>query len=190
MTRMRTLKTQIGWCAKAQWVLGSTMVCALGAFYLFGYRPQTNRLATLHEQIDRKQRDLRDNQTNLMIRPDVERTVRELEKKLDKFNTRLPRQQELGQFIRDVNRLSQQSMLRPFNVEYPAAPQRTELYAELPIQLKFEGDFLNVFSFLRQMEQMQRLTRVRSLQIHSNGTPSGQVAVELSMYIYFADSEG
>ena len=188
---MRTFKTQIGWCARAQWVLGVTMVGALGAFYLFGYRPQTQRLTALNEQIDQHQRELRDNQTKTTIRPEVEKQVMDLERHLMLFDKRLPKQQELGQFIRDVNRLSQQSMLRPFNVEYPTAgPQRSELFTELPIQLKFEGDFVNVFSFLRQMEQMQRMTRVRNLVINTANSPSGQVSVDLSMYIYFLDSEG
>lgn len=188
---MRTLKTQIGWCARAQWVLGATMVGALGAFYLFGFRPETQRLSKLNEQIDRKQLELQDNQSRTTIRQQVEKDVIELERRLEKFDARLPKQQELGQFIRDVNRLSHQSMLRPFNVEYPpTGPQRSELFTEVPITLKFEGDFLSVFSFLRQMEQMQRLTRVRNLNIRQSADLSGHVTVDLQMYIYFVDSEG
>ncbi len=167
------------------------MIGALGAFYLLGFRPQTNRLGALNEQIDQQQRELRDNQTKATIRPEVEKQVIALERHLKLFDKRLPKQQELGTFIRDINRLSQQSMIRPFNVEYPTAgPQRSELFTELPIQLKFEGDFSNVFSFLRQMEQMQRMTRVRNMVIKNTSASSGHVTVDLSMYIYFLDSEG
>ena len=167
------------------------MACALAGFYLFSYRPQTQKLAEFHDRFELKQRELHDNEIRTINLPEFEQSVRKLQLKLDKFDQRLPRQQELGQFIRDINRLSQQSMLRPFNVEYPAAPQHTELFAELPIQLKFEGDFPSVFSFLRQMEQMQRLTRVRTLEVKvKDGPTGGQVSVDLSMSIYFADSEG
>jgi Tfp pilus assembly protein PilO len=63
-------------------------------------------------------------------------------------------------------------------------PVRSELFAEQPVSLKFEGDFLKVFSFLRQTEQMQRLTRVRELKIKNNrSNKPGQVEVELSMNI-------
>lgn len=188
---MRTLKNQIGWCAQAQWVLGATMIGALAVFYIFGYRPETRKLAELNEQIDRKQRELQTSQTRTVIREQVELDVIKLKRRLENFDERLPKQQELGQFIRDVNRLSHQSMLRPFNVEYPpTGTQRSELFTEVPITLKFEGDFLSVFSFLRQMEQMQRLTRVRNLTIKQSKDLSGHVSVDLQMYIYFVDSEG
>jgi hypothetical protein len=47
---------------------------------------------------------------------------------------------------------------------------------------------MSVFSFLRQTEQMQRLTRVKELKLKSSdrADKAGQVEVELSMNIYFA----
>jgi len=41
--------------------------------------------------------------------------------------------------------------------------------------------------WLRQMEQMQRLTRVRDLTIKSKGPGSGVVEVQLSMNIYYTE---
>ena len=64
-----------------------------------------------------------------------------------------------------------------------------EQFAEWPISLKFEGDFMNVFSFLRKTEEMQRLTRLRGLRLKGldHGGKAGQVQVELSMNIYFSE---
>jgi Tfp pilus assembly protein PilO len=185
---MRTLKGQIGWCSRAQWVLGVTIVVCLGGFYLLGYRPQTRRLADLHMQIDARQRELRANQSRTLIRPEVERKVNELKRRLDRFDKRLPRQQEIAQFIREVTHLSRQSSLRRWEV-MPEAPRRfpNDAFAELPIRLKFEGDFLSVFSFLRQMEDMQRLTRVRGMNVRTADPSTGQVVVDLSMNIYFSE---
>jgi Tfp pilus assembly protein PilO len=68
-------------------------------------------------------------------------------------------------------------------------PVRSELFDEQPVSLTFEGDFVNVFSFLRQTEEMQRLTRVKELKLRSSDRTgkSGQVEVELSMNIYFSE---
>ena len=47
--------------------------------------------------------------------------------------------------------------------------------------------FLNACTFLRQTEEMQRLTRVRSISIRSKDGKLGQVEVQMAMNIYFAE---
>ena len=47
----------------------------------------------------------------------------------------------------------------------PGVPNRTDLYTEWPIALKFEGDFNSVFAFLRRTEEMSRLTQVKSMKV-------------------------
>ena len=66
-------------------------------------------------------------------------------------------------------------------------PTRAEQVRELPIKLQFEGDFTSVYAFLRNVEEMPRMTRVRGMQIKSRDRDaSGQVQVQLAMNIYFA----
>jgi hypothetical protein len=53
--------------------------------------------------------------------------------------------------------------------------------------MNFEGDFQNVFSFIRQLEEMQRLTRVRSLTVKCKDGKLGHVDVSMAMNIYFSE---
>jgi Tfp pilus assembly protein PilO len=186
---MRTLQSQIGWCAKAQLILGASLLLVCAAYYPLVHRPAAQRSSDLQMQMDTKQRELRANQSRNQVRRVVERKVADLRSRLVRFDRKLPKQQELDQFLRELTRLSQQSALRGWESSYQV-PKHRQLLIELPIELTFEGDFLNAFSFLRQMEQMERLTRVRSLSVRSakgaKGEP-GQVAVELAMSIFFLE---
>ena len=183
---MRTLQTQIGWYARAQWVLGVSMVALSAGFYLFGYHPSTQRLADARSQIAMKQRELMDNQTRTTIRPFVEQQVNESRRKLARFDKQLPKQVEWGQFLNDITLLRDQAGLRDCYI-VPTGAKPNDLFVEFPIQVKFQGDFLNVFSFLRQMEQMQRLTRVRDLTVRAKDPTTGLVDVSLSMNIYYTE---
>ena len=183
---MRTLQSQIGWCARAQWVLGTAMCVMVVGFYLFAYRPAGIRMASLRQEIDIKQRELKDNQSRTKVRPELEQRVNELQRKVDRFDKKLPRQQDFGQFYNDITFLGRQSALTKCSVEPAAVPKRNDKFVELPIDLRFEGNFLNVFSFLRQIDQMQRLTRIHNLKVTSKGH-AGQVEVQLSMNIYYAE---
>jgi Tfp pilus assembly protein PilO len=185
---MRTLQTQAEWCARAQWVLGITLVVMVVGFYALAYRPNKEKLDTLDQHIATKRRDLSSNRTRVQILPDVLLAVNEMRSRLERFDKKLPKSPELHAFINNITEVSNQAGLRNKWTVEPGVPVRSDLYAEWPISLKFEGDFKNVFNFLRRAEEMQRLTRVKGLKVRGlDGTKSGQVQVELSMNIYFAE---
>ena len=183
---MRTLQSQAGWCARAQWVLGTSIVTLCAAFYLFGYRPSTARLAQLRAQIDMKARELESNQRETAVRPRLEAEVADMKRRLARFHKQLPKQVEWGQFLNDITVLRDQANLRDCHI-VQAGAKPNDLFVEFPINVKFQGDFLSVFSFLRQMEQMPRLTRVRDLTVKAKEPGSGVVDVSLSMNIYYTE---
>ena len=183
---MPSLQTQIRWCARVQWTLAAIVLALATAFYLAGYRPVTGRLADLRRQIEERQRDLMAGRLQTKVLPDVAGEVRRLRERLDHSNKSLPPEPELPQFIRDVTQLSQQAMLKSFTYKL-GVPVRREQVSELPIQLSFAGDFANVFAFLRNAEEMPRLTRVRAMSIRTRDRDkSGQVQVTMTMNIYFS----
>jgi len=47
--------------------------------------------------------------------------------------------------------------------------------------------FQNVFSFIRQLEEMQRLARVKQMTVKCKDGKAGQVDVSLTMNIYFSE---
>ena len=190
---MLTLQNQIKWCSRLQWWLGGAMLLLWAAFLLLGYRPITRRQATLEQQIAMLQSELSTSSSKAGALPQVAGEVKIQRLKLDGAN-RLPKQNDLAQFIRDITQLSQQSSLKKFQYK-PEPRQRGQLFCQLPVKLTFEGDFVNVFSFLRQTETMQRLTRTRSIALstkdrndHSGGG-NGNVKAEVSMSIYFSPDE-
>jgi Tfp pilus assembly protein PilO len=184
---MRALRAQAEWCARAQWILGVSLVVLTLGFWALVYRPNSQKLGDLQMQIDTKRRDVNSNRTRVRILPDVMLAVTEMQARLERFDKKLPRQPDLSTFINDVTAASHQASLRNVAVN-PGVPARHEGYAEWPITLKFEGDFTSVFAFLRRAEEMQRLTRVKGLKVQgASATKPGQVQVELSMNIYFSE---
>jgi len=182
----RSLQNQIQWCARAQWILAALIVAMGAGFYLFEYRPTTQQRADLHIQIESKQNELHANKSRTDGMKALEFRVVNLESTLKRFDQKLPKQADLGQFFKEITQISQSASLRDWDATH-GSPVRSDLYGELPIKLKFQGEFMNVVSFLRQVEQMERLTRVREINIKGTDPKHGQVEVELTMNIYFAE---
>src|SRR5438874_944443 len=123
---MKALRNQLEWVGKAQAVLTLYLAVALMLFYVVGYRPENRRLAELQMQIETKRRSLDLNSARVQILPDVVMKVNELRARVDRYDKRLPRQQELGQFIRDLNGMVHDAALRGLTVQ-PGVPVRSGL---------------------------------------------------------------
>lgn len=192
---MRTLHNQIEIVKKAQMMVAILLVAVLAAFYFAVYRPQMLRMARLRIEIQSRTSMLSINQRKAQDLPQVARDVERLTAELHQIDKQLPKQEEYGQFTKEINAIKEkQSSLGDiaFNRDNPIKrddPKYSELFKELPLAMRFQGDYVSVFSFLRQTEDMQRLTRLRSLSIKSKPDKPGQVDVQLSMNIYWAETE-
>jgi Tfp pilus assembly protein PilO len=161
------------------------MVLLIVLFFAFGFRPTWVRQRQLKLDIQHADRELessRSRAANFLI---LAGEVKRLENQLLKFNKRLPKTMELPEFINEMTQASQQCNLKP--VFHPQTIKKLDLYSEVPITMTFTGDFVSVFNFLRQMEGLQRLTRVKSLNVKSKDAKLGQVEASLVMNIYYSD---
>lgn len=183
---MRSIRNQIAWCYRAHWTLTLIMGVVIVVFFVGGWLPGNRRLSRLREEIQSKSRLLETSQSRAVNLPILTAKVAELDARLVRFNKRLPKNAELGEFIRDITQVSQQYNLRKL-VHQPGQIRRQELYSEVPITMNFEGDFVSVFNFLRQMEEMQRLTRVKNISVRCRDPKLGHVDVSMAMNIYFSE---
>jgi Tfp pilus assembly protein PilO len=187
---MRSLKHTISIYTKLRWALAGATVVAAGLFYGLVYRPQMKQSSLVDASIARTSSELAICQDQTRLLSGVAADVERLRSRLREFKT-LPRQQDLAQFIKDISQLNSQANLRKFE-QRQGIPVRGTKMSSSPVAMTFEGDFVNVFSFLRHTEELQRLIRVSDLRIESSSGQgamkdrSGQVKVQMKMNIYFA----
>jgi Tfp pilus assembly protein PilO len=183
---MRSLRSQILWLNRLQWGMSIGVTVAILIFIFAGYRPAQQRLDDLHLQIQSKAREVDANQNKALNLPLLMMEVQQLDGQVRDYDRQFPRQANLGEFIREITQVSQQLALRDWKYQ-PGLPRRGDAYFELPIQMNFQGEFTNVFSFLTEVERLQRLTRVRKLAIRHKDTRTGIVEVEIVLHIYFSE---
>jgi Tfp pilus assembly protein PilO len=183
---MRSLRSQILWLNRLQWGMSIGVTLAIIVFFLAGYRPAQRRLDDLQLQIQSKGREVDINQNKALNLPLLMMEVQQLDSQVRDYDRQFPRQANLGEFIGEITRVSQQLALRDWRYT-PGLPRRGDAYFELPVQMNFQGDFTNVYSFLTEVERLQRLTRIRKLAIRSKDNRTGMVEVEIVLHIYFSE---
>lgn len=187
----RSLQSQAAAYRRTQMLMGCGLVLLLVGVYVFGYRPASHRQMALIEETQTKRKEFEAARVRTRDLGAVEAEVAKLQSRLDRFNKRLPSQRDMGheysQFIRDITELNGQGAMKKVNV-VPGVLKRSDAFAELPISMNFEGDFMSVFTFLQQTEVMPRLTRIKKLSMKNRDSKLGTVEVQVSMNLYFADN--
>ncbi len=183
----RDLKGELGWCARAQCGLLAALIVIAVALYVVGIRPPAQRLAAIEARAAAQQRALQANAERIATIPAVEQEIDHLRQSVERFDQKLPRQRDLAQFIGNITEMGHHASIQKLNWRPEVKPRRTDEFAELPVHFTFEGNFPGVFNFLRQAEDMQRLMRIRKLDVRSTDGAEGQVDVQLTMNIYFTE---
>jgi Tfp pilus assembly protein PilO len=183
---MKSIYSQTALYARAQWTMTVIMCSLIVGFFIFGYRPTTQRRNALRFENAEKVRLLEVNQARAMNLPKLAYQVDVLRLKLEKNNKKMPKSPGLDLFINDTAQISSQLGIKKL-MHVPGMMRRLDLYCEVPIMLSFEGDFNNVFNFVRQLEEMQRLARVKNLTVRCKDGKLGLVDVNLAMNIYFSE---
>ena len=182
---MLSLKSQILWCLRAQLTLGGALLAIGTSFYFFGYRPTTNKIASLDAEIHNMRQELAENSGKSQILGSVAQDVKALNLKLNNAK-KLPKDIDFPGFVKDIIRISQSTQMSKPDFHPDPDPKRGDLFSMYPIRLQLRGNFTNVYSFIRQAESLPRLSRVRSIDIKADDKSPGNVIVNLGMDLYFS----
>lgn len=185
---MRSVQSQIAWCVRAQWTMVSIMASLLAAYLIFGYWPARARMNAMAEEMTTKSKQLLTNQSRASNLSNLAWEVDRLRLKLVQNNKKMPKTAEIGEFLKEMTNASQQLGIQKLNNQ-PGTVKRQDLFAEIPITMSFEGAFTDVFRFIRELEGMSRLTRVKTLTVRSKNSKLGQVDVNMAMNIYFSEQQ-
>ena len=186
---MMSLSGQIRFCTRAQLALGGSLLIMVAAFVFLGYQPTNRRLRSVEAGIDSKEQELTTNLHKDEILSSVKQDVNHLLVQLDGAK-KLPKDDDISGFANDLTRISQETQLAkpPKYTPNHNLHERGDLFSKYGIQIEVQGNFVNVFNFIRETENLPRLTRVKSIELHPDPNPAhiGQVTADLTMELYFS----
>jgi len=181
------LKSQMRLYMRAQWWMAMGLLTLIGLVCLLAIRPATSRLETIGAHVARQQNELQSARAQLAALPTVEKETEELRLRVESFDKKLPKHEDLPQLIGDVTQMSRAAELSKLAWRPEATVRRSDQFTELPLDFTFQGDFLHVIGFLSDVQKIQRLTRLRKLDVQAKDGTDGQVDVQLTMNIYFSE---
>jgi type IV pilus assembly protein PilO len=142
-------------------VLGGGLVAAYVYFLMM---PLWEEKGKHEEALQKLQGDLKQKQLIAANRPKLEAEIKTLEKQLAEALVRLPEEKDIPNLLTQVNTLGQQNRL-DFLLFRPGAPVKKGFYAEVPIDMRVEGQYHSLGSFLDRVSKLERIVNVTDFRI-------------------------
>lgn len=142
-------------------VFGAGLV---GIYVYFLMMPLWEQKGKLEGELQKLQADVAQKRSIAANRPKLEADIKELDKQLAAALIKLPEEKDIPKLLTQINTLGQQGGLE-FQLFRPSAPVRKGFYAEVPIDIKVEGQYHSLGGFLDRVSKLERIVNVVDLKI-------------------------
>lgn len=113
-----------------------------------------------------------------------------LEQKINGSDKYVPHDPDLASLMRQWTTQLKDNDVRDEEIQTQSVVRGDE-FSMIPIKLKFRGSFEAVFSYLRYVEQMNRLSRFNTVKVESSLSKTEEpLRVEIEMCTFYGPGEG
>ncbi len=126
--------------------------------------PLWERKGTLEADLQKLTADLAQKRMIAADRPKLEAEIKAKAAQLEASLVKLPEEKEIPNLLTQVNERGQQTGLE-FLLFRPAVPVKKGFYAEVPIDIRVEGEYHTLAMFLDRVSKLARIVNVADLKI-------------------------
>lgn len=166
------------------------LLVLLGTAYVaFQYmiKPANKRIAEQKLRVQQKLDKLaRFEQARAKVK-DLDAQVEQLQDAVAFFESKLPPSSDIHKVLKQVTVIAQQQGLKTKSIKTLPLAQSNG-YIEQPLKMELSGDYIAYYSFMTELERMDRITRVRELELRKQPKNEGQANATFTMSIFFQQS--
>ncbi len=117
----------------------------------------------------------------------LNKQITELQQAIDFFESKLPPTSEIHKVLEQVTVVAQKEGLTPKTIR-TLKPMSNSGYVEQPLKMELVGDFNSFYSFLLELEKLDRIMKFRELKLNKQSKVEEQMSANLVVSIFFQHS--
>lgn len=170
-------------------VMVALVLMCVGALYYFVMTPQLETKARLAKESN----DIRAEVENLRsIKKNIAKHRQEyakMQEVMQEVLRQLPETKDIPNLLRSVTLVSEESRLKVRQFE-PKQIRNKDFYSELPFEMKFQGKFSNLGSFLDGVRKQERIISITDFALEAKGLPNNIIiegTCDANAYMYLRE---
>jgi Tfp pilus assembly protein PilO len=153
-------------------------------FVFFGYMPVRQRLWQISRSREAQQTAITKGLTESEQIALLKSELLELQKTVGDYDTSIPAQRALGEFLNEMADLMNKYEMTEQEVE-PESEIKAGVLGCIPISIQCKGNLGRIVEFFRSLQSIGRLVRIEQVQLINDRTFSGQVSMQAKAVIYY-----
>src|SRR5438874_3309207 len=160
------------------------MIGLVAAAYFFVFKPAFDKRQTLVNDTISKRSALANLRSSTAGIKDLGKRIDDLQQAITFFEGKLPKEQDMDEVLRKVTEGAKKNSLdtRTFK---PGKKEQAASYCEMPIEIRLAGDFSGFYTFLLQLENLPRITRLTQMKLEKISERDGEMSASLTLSIFF-----
>lgn len=154
------------------------------ASWWFVFKVQNQEIAEANQEIKHKEAMLEKLDKATAMSEDLAKINQDIWKEIQVIESRLPSDKDVDVILQQVAQIALDNNLKLPKVKSDK-PVAAAKYMEQPLEMKIEGDFDSFYTFLLQVERLDRITRLPDLEIKRSQEEDGMIEAEFTLSIYF-----
>ncbi|MHC5082918.1 MAG: type IV pilus inner membrane component PilO [Planctomycetota bacterium] len=110
--------------------------------------------------------------------------LKKIEDAIEVFESKLPPSSEIHTVLENVTLIAQRHGLVPKTIR-TLKNKNNRGYIEQPLEMELHGNFNSYYAFLLELEKMDRITKIRELNLKKKSKYEGQTEAKFVMSIFF-----
>ena len=150
-------------------------------------KPANENLVKERAMVEQKLAKLGELERATATAENLNEQLEQMEDAINYFESKLPPTSEIHTVLENVTVIAQRRGLLPKTIR---TLKRTENsgYIEQPLKMELHGDFNSYYSFLLELEKLDRITKIRELSLKKKMNREGQIEATFVISIFFQDS--
>jgi len=154
------------------------------ASWWFVFRAQNEEIGQAMKEIDHKEAMLEKLDAATAQSEDLAKLNEDIWREIQVIESRLPSSKEVDVILEQVAQIALDNNLKLPKVK-SAKPVEAATYMEQPLEMIIEGDFDSFYTFLLEVERLDRITRMPEVVITRSKEVDGMIEAEFTLSIYF-----
>ncbi len=174
---------------KKQIIIIVVAILVFGGFILFRYIPMNRDMNAV-----KKERA----EQNLIIAKGIsdseqlsvfEKQMHELQEKLDNYEANIPRQKDLGSFLKKIANLMDSNNLKDQAIK-PLEETRINELICIPVSMECRGSLTELFEFYKNLQSLDRQIRINRVKLENGSDFNSEVKMQTEIVIYYRTQAG
>ena len=161
----------------------------IGGFLLFRYIPLRKRVKAVEQAKAAQALTIAKASVESKQLPILEEQLLKLQAKVANYQTTVPVQRDLGEFLRKIADLMKEHNLKE-QVLAPGNEMQADELRCIPIDMQGKGKLAQIFEFCKQLQRLDRLVRIERVELVNDNGFSGEVSMQTKAVIYYRAEVG